>query len=86
MRNQPIALDRTDAAHAYTVRDALTEGKVYRLTYVKRDKTESESTGAVQYFNGREGCDTMSVTLDTTATKGRPSTINLVNVTSIQEV
>jgi hypothetical protein len=84
MRNEPVALDRTDAMRAYAVREtleSLSEDEVVTLEYFKRDGSESSSTGVVRYFNGREGCDTMSVTLDT-PDKGM-RTINLNKVTRI---
>ena len=59
-------------------------GKHVRLTYVKRNGAESSSTGEVIFHNGREGMDTMSVTLRT-ADKG-DRTINLCRVITAQEV
>jgi hypothetical protein len=78
MRNQPKPLSREDAAHAYFIKSLLREEHSYTLHYVKRDGSESESTGEVRFFNGRDGMDTMSVTLATPDKGNR--TINLVGV------
>ena len=79
MRNEPKPLDRETAMRAYALRDRLSDatGPV-TLEYVKRDSSVSKSTGTVRFFNGADGMDTMSVTLDTDD-KG-PRTINLCRV------
>lgn len=84
MRNEPKPLDREAAALAYANRDVLeaSTGEV-TVNYTKRDGLPGTATGAVVFFNGREGMDTMAVTIDTRATKGRPTTVNLHNITSI---
>jgi hypothetical protein len=66
---------------AYAFRDMLAnaEGDV-TVAYNKRDGSEGSATGPVLFFNGREGMDTMSVTIDTTASKGRQTTVNLALV------
>jgi hypothetical protein len=72
---------------AYRVRDRLQgmpEDAVVVLTYVKRDGSHSASVGTIAGFSGREGMDTMSVTLDAIGKGYR--TINLAGVTEIQEV
>jgi hypothetical protein len=81
MRNEPKPLDRETAMRAYRVRDQLREGDHVTLNYVKRDGSESSSTGRVAFFNGRDGMDTMSVTIDT-PDKGM-RTINLAGVTEV---
>lgn len=87
MRNEPVALDRQQARHAYAMQAALEAeqdaGKRVTVNYVKRNGNTSSSTGEVSYFNGRKGMDTMSVTI-ATSDKG-PRTINLVRITSILE-
>jgi len=45
------------------------------MQYTKRDGSHGSATGVVQYFSGSES--NTSVTLDTTATKGRPTTVNI---------
>jgi hypothetical protein len=89
MRNQPQPLPRDEAMHAYRMAEILgsfTDDVDVTVHYSKRNGEMSVSTGTVSYFNGREGCDTHSVTLDTTATKGRPTTINLHRITEIEGV
>lgn len=87
MRNEPKPLDRQQARHAYAMQAALeaeqAAGKRVTVQYVKRNGDNSSSTGEVSYFNGREGMDTMSVTI-ATSDKG-PRTINLVGITRILE-
>lgn len=58
-------------------------GDKVAVTYVKRNGEESSSTGVVEYFNGKPGYDTGSVTIDTRETKGRPTTVNLHNIRHI---
>lgn len=58
-------------------------GEVVSLTYVKRNGETSSGTGEVLFFNGQPGFDTGAVTLDTTETKGRHSSVNLHNVLTI---
>lgn len=53
--------------------------KVVTLSYVKRDGSQSSSTGRVDTFLGADR--KASVILDTVATKGRPTTINLATIT-----
>lgn len=45
------------------------------MQYTKRDGSHGAAAGKIQYFSGSESC--ASVTLDTTATKGRPTTVNI---------
>lgn len=67
---------------AYAFKAALEEVTTpVTVHYVKRDGSASSSRGTVQFFNGREGMDTMSVTLDT-EDKG-PRTINLCRVKAV---
>jgi hypothetical protein len=87
MRNTPKPLDRATAEHAYRVRDRLQgmpEDAVIVLAYVKRSGEASATVGTIAGFSGKDGMDTMSVTLDS-PTKGY-RTINLAGVTAIQEV
>lgn len=77
MRNEPKPLDKNLARYAAKVESILTEVS-YRpvhLFYTKRDGSKSSSIGTVKFFNGAEGMDTRSVTIDT-SDKG-PRTINL---------
>jgi hypothetical protein len=85
MRNEPKPLSRDEAARAYALQSALenVDGAVM-LTYIKRNGMESSSTGTVRFFSGREGMDTMSVTLET-KDKGM-RTINLCRVVSAKVV
>jgi hypothetical protein len=86
MRNTPKPLDPRDDARVESLVNylrGLREGTVVTLTYVKRDNSTSQSTGLVGKFSGTPHTDTASITIDTTPTKGRPSTINLVGVTNI---
>lgn len=83
MRNEPKPLNRTDAMRAYRFKESLEmvgETPV-TLHYTKRDGSDSSSRGVVAYFNGKDGMDTMSVTIDT-ADKG-PRTINLCRVKAV---
>lgn len=78
MRNEPKPLTRDEAMHAYTMRDTLeaSTGEV-TINYTKRNGDKGSATGPVVFFNGREGMDTMAVTIDTRESKGRPTTVNL---------
>lgn len=82
MRNEPKPLDRDEAARAYRLRDRLTEGSEVTLWYRKRDGAASTSTGEVRYFSGKDGMDTMSVTVRTLDKGDR--TINLCRVVRFQ--
>lgn len=87
MRNEPKPLNRQQARHAYAMQAALeaeqAAGKRVTVRYTKRNGDKSESSGTVEFFNGSEGMDTMSVTIGT-SDKG-PRTINLVGITTIFE-
>jgi hypothetical protein len=86
MRNEPKPLSREAAARAYNFQaalEALTDGPAVTLNYTKRDTSTSSSTGVVRFFNGREGMDTMSVTVET-ADKGM-RTINLARILSVHK-
>jgi hypothetical protein len=78
-RNEAKPLSRIDALRAYRFREALeaVDGPV-TVQYEKRDGSSSSSRGTVSFFSGREGCDTMSVTLDTPDKGAR--TINLCRI------
>jgi hypothetical protein len=54
------------------------------LAYFKRDGNSSATVGTIAGFSGKDGMDTMSVTLDS-PTKGY-RTINLAGVVDVQEV
>jgi hypothetical protein len=60
------------------------EGRTDTVTvrYIKRDDTESSTTGTVKFFNGRVGYDTGSVTIDDPAKGAR--TINLHRIYEIE--
>ena len=64
-RNEAHPLSQAAAMRAYTLRAALqgaqSNGQEVSMRYVKRDGTESASTGAIVGFPGRDGMDTMSV-------------------------
>lgn len=79
MRHPLKPLDRTVAMRAYRLRESLAavDGPVH-LEYTKRNGLKSSSTGTVEFFNGKDGYDNMSVTLKT-ADKGM-RTINLAGV------
>lgn len=83
MRNEPKPLTRDEAHRSYSLRDKMTEGDEVTLWYRKRDGSASVSTGEVSYFSGRDGMDTMSVTVKT-PDKG-PRTINLCRVVRFQK-
>lgn len=84
MRNEPKPLDRETAMRCYALRDRLSnmDGMV-TLHYFKRNGAKSSTTGTVQFFNGADGMDTMSVTLDSPEKGSR--TINLVGVFDFYE-
>ena len=83
-RNEPKRVDEVTRLRTINYAKALAEveGPV-TLSYVKRNDQPGESTGKVIGFSGVVGFDTFSVTIDTSATKGRPSTINLNGLRSI---
>lgn len=82
MRNEPKPLDRTRAARAYNLRDGLedlkTADRSVRLDYYKRNGERSASSGKVMFFNGRDGMDTMSVTIDDPAKGARTVNLDLI--------
>ena len=83
MRNADVTLAPVQAALVATRTRQLAGkvGQTVTLDYVKRDGTASTSTGAVLEVkpNGSKGI----VVLDTVATKGRPTSVNLYNVTKV---
>lgn len=83
MRNEDRILTSSEAALVATRTRQLTGmvGKSVTLEYVKRDGTESTSTGIVESVTpkGSKGI----VILDTRASKGRPTSVNLYNVTKV---
>lgn len=88
MRNEPKPLDHLDAQrqrlNLSILERAMAEGRVVTLEYVKRNGNLSSATGPVQFFNGKPGFDTGSVTVDSTESKGRPTTVNLHRITVIK--
>lgn len=85
VRNIAKPLDREGAVRAYAIRDMLTAipaEQPVTLYYTKRDLSKSKSTGTVGPFSGKEGMDTMAVTVYTTD-KG-PRTINLANIKFVE--
>lgn len=86
-RNIPVVLSDDDAIRVAGHEAFLTRAKeseaVVTLSYVKRSGERGTATGPVLAFTGSMGHDTRSVTLDTVASKGRPTTVNLVGLTSL---
>lgn len=89
MRNQPqpITADEKRAVIAL-VHDMRDHNGPVRLTYVTRDNNvkgahKGVAEGKVIRFEGDFNTDKGSVVIDTSATKGRPSTINLVRVNTL---
>lgn len=82
MRNEPKPLDRTRAARAYNLQEGLSALKdadrAVRLDYFKRNGSRSSSEGKVMYFNGRDGMDTMSVTIDDPNKGARTINLDLI--------
>lgn len=83
MRNEPKPLDQKSAMRAYTLRAKLAEhegdpSRPVGMNYVRRDGQTGTVTGEVRYFSGRDGMDTMSVTVRDTEKGDR--TINLCRV------
>lgn len=64
MRNQPKPLDRGDSIrqshNAQALRNRKGEVSVH---YIKRDGSQSSTHGTVEFFNGKIGYDTGSVTI-----------------------
>lgn len=85
MRNIPQALSPADDA-VQRVRQADLSNRTGAVSvfYTKRDGSTGSATGPVQYFSGKPGFDTGSVTIDSSETKGRPTTINLHRIIKIQ--
>lgn len=84
MRNQPKPItDDERRAVIGLVHDLRDHDGPVRLSYGKRDGSTSISEGKVIGFEGDFNADTGSVVIDTFATKGRPSTINLVRVNTL---
>lgn len=83
MRNADRTLTVSESAMVATrtaqMRKAMEQGTTLTLHYTKRDGSVSESTGTVLEVkpNGSKGI----VILDTVATKGRPTSVNLYNIT-----
>lgn len=86
VRNIPQPLSAETHAHqmrVHAVLDSLGQGTSVALTYVKRDGRPGVSVGPIIEFGGAPGLDTGCVIIDTSAAKGRPSTINMHNVISV---
>ena len=82
-RNEAQPLSRDEAHRSYRLRDRMSEGDNVTLWYRKRDGSASTSTGEVRYFSGKDGMDTMSVTVRTPDKGDR--TINLCRVVRFQK-
>lgn len=86
MRNQPKPLDHIDTLRQRHNGERLNvfygTDKIVTVTYSKRDGSVSSSTGTVDFFNGKPGFDTGSVTIKT-EDKG-PRTINLHRIIEIR--
>lgn len=68
MRNEPKPLSQPGAMRAYRLRDKLAEcqdnGTLVHMNYVKRNGERGAVRNAeVRFFTGRDGMDTMSVTV-----------------------
>lgn len=85
-RALPITDDERRAVIAL-VHDMRDHDGPVRLTYDKRPVNgvveSGVAEGKVIGFSGNFAADTGSVTIDTSATKGRPSTVNLVRVKTL---
>lgn len=85
MRNIPKPLSPEDYAQQTRMRDILAaQSGPVTVFYTKRNGQEGSATGPVQFFNGKPGFDTGSVTIDSTETKGRPTTVNLHLITIVK--
>ena len=83
-RNEPLALSPEDQrvqARNLAVLQNVPAGKPVTVAYVKRNGQQSHSTGTVEFFNGKPGFDTGSVTI-ATDDKG-PRTVNLHRIIHI---
>jgi hypothetical protein len=83
MRNEDRTLTPAEAALVGTRTRQLTAlvGKPVHLDYVKRDGLTGSATGTLERVtpNGSKGI----ALVDTTPTKGRPTSVNLYNVTRV---
>lgn len=83
MRNQPKPLDRVDS-----IRQSLNANRLraangpVTVHYRKRDNSVSSTSGTVEFFNGRVGFDTGSVTIADPVKGNR--TINLHRIFTIE--
>ena len=82
MRNEPKPLSPEDYAVQSHALRVLRDRSEATLHYTKRDGKTSRSSGTIQFFNGKPGFDTGSVTIEDTV-KG-PRTINLHRITFIE--
>ena len=89
MRNQPkpISLEERRAVIGL-VHDMRDHDGPVRLTYTTRKNNvagehNGVAEGKVIGYSGDFNADTGSVTIDTSATKGRPTTVNLVRVKTL---
>lgn len=82
-RNIARPLDRADAIRQSLNLRALENRKgAVTVTYTKRNGEVSSSTGTVEFFNGRVGYDTGSVTIADPVKGNR--TINLHRISGIE--
>lgn len=88
-RNKGIPLSTEDMrAVIGLVHDLRDHDGPVRLTYVTRENNvkgqhSGVAEGKVISFSGDFATDTGAVTIDTSATKGRPSTVNLCRVKTL---
>ena len=84
-RNAAKPLSPSDALRQSRMADLLGGrlGEVVTLDYHKRNGEAGTGTGVIQFINGRPGMDTGAVTIDTTETKGRPTSVNLHLIDSV---
>lgn len=79
-RHQTVALSAETTARQSRIATVLgaRQGEVVSLTYVKRDSGRtSSSVGPVVEVGGLVGFSNGHVVIDTSETKGRPSSVNL---------
>lgn len=83
MRNQPKPLDRVDSIRQSLNAERLrNQTGIVTVHYRKRDETVSSTTGTVEFFNGKIGFDTGSVTIADPSKGNR--TINLHRIFTIE--
>ena len=89
MRNNIFPLTSEENQIASMYRDEIVISASVAVSYVKRPAKgqtvgePGEARGTIVSKSGSEGFTNESFTVDTTATKGRPTTINTYNVRAI---